>query len=195
MALGNTSESWGWLARLLHWAMALMILFLLGVGFYMVEVLGDSSDNLMQRYELTQLHKSWGFTVFALACVRVIWRFVNPTPSLPSDMGGLERVLAHGGHLALYLCMFAMPLTGWLLASASPYNDPDAYFQIKNMVFGLFELPDPYPKGSEDTTAFWARIHFYTALALTLVLLGHALAALKHHFVNRDTVLRRMIRG
>ena len=195
MALRNTSESWGWLARLLHWAMALMILFLLGVGFYMVEVLGEDSDSLMQRYELTQVQKSWGFTVFALACLRVIWRFVNPTPALPDNMGSLERTLAHGGHIALYLCMFAMPLTGWLLASSSPFNDADAYFQIKNMVFGLFELPDPYPKGDEATTKFWSRIHFYVGLALTFVLAGHALAALKHHFVNRDDVLRRMTRG
>ena len=194
MGLRNTAESWGWLGRLLHWVMALLILGLVGVGIYMVEVLGSDSDSLLLRYELTQTHKSFGFVAFVLALLRIGWRLVNPTPALPDMHAGL-RALAHGGHLALYLCMIVLPISGWLMASASPYNDPDAYIRVKNMVFGLFELPDPYPKGDEDLTKLLGQIHFYTAIALVVILAGHIGAALKHHFVERDNVLRRMLRG
>lgn len=194
MALRNTTASWGWLARLLHWSMGILILGLLGVGLYMVEVLGDDSNSLMERYSLTQTHKSWGFVAFILGLARIGWRWANPTPALP-EASTLVKTLAHGGHFALYACMIAMPISGWLMASASPYNDPDAYFPVRNMVFGLFELPDPYPKGDEALTKLLGRIHFYTGMALIVILLGHVGAALKHHFIDRDNVLRRMIRG
>lgn len=194
MALRNSSTSWGWLARLLHWSMSLIILGMLGVGLYMVQVLGDDSDSLMLRYDLTQTHKSWGFVVFVLALIRIGWRWANPTPALP-DTSALTRALAHTGHLALYVCMIALPISGWLMASASPYNDPDAYFRVQNLVFGLFELPDPYPKGDEALTELLGQVHFTIAMALLVVLAGHVAAALKHHFVDRDGVLRRMLRG
>jgi cytochrome b561 len=173
--------------------MAVMILGLLGVGFYMAQVLTQTdSDTLMLKFDLVQVHKSWGFTVFALALLRVIWRLANPTPALPSEMGRVQRLAAHGGHIALYICLFAMPLTGWLMASASPLQDA---YGIKNMVFGLFELPDPFKPGGEELESLFRALHFYTALALTGLLLTHAGAALKHHFLDRDSVLTRMIRG
>lgn len=188
MSLKNTTEGWGWPARLLHWMMAIVIVGLLCVGFYMTNVVTD----IYVQFELTQDHKSWGFVAFALACLRVVWRMVNPSPALPDGMSALERLLAHGGHYALYVCMFAMPLTGWLMSSASPLQDQ---YGIKNMVFGAFELPDPFVPGSAEMLEIFETLHFLFALALVALLLGHAGAALKHHFVNRDTVLRRMLRG
>ena len=194
MGLRNTADSWGWLARLLHWAMGLIIIGLVGVGLYMVEVLGDDSNSLLLRYELTQMHKSFGFVAFALALLRIGWRWMNPTPVVP-NASPFMQTLAHGGHLALYLCMIALPISGWLMASASPYNDPDAYIRIPNMVFGLFELPDPYPKGDEALTKLLGKVHFYTAMVLVIILLGHIGAALKHHLIDRDRVLVRMLKG
>ena len=196
MATQDRPAGWNALARVFHWAMAAIILGLVGVGLYMVEVLGDDFETLAQRYRLTQLHKSWGVVVFALAALRILWRAVTPSPELPREMNGLERAAAHGAHVALYGLMFALPLTGWLMASASPLNDPGAYpMQVKNMVFGLFELPDPYPKGDKALSETLAAIHFWCAMALLAVLAGHVAAALKHHYVNRDRVLMRMIRG
>lgn len=193
MAIGNSRESWGLIARLLHWVMAVAILFLLGVGFYMAEILtGNDSDTLMEKFDLIQTHKSWGFTVFVLACLRVIWRALNPTPALPKQMSKIEIGAAHAGHFALYLCMFAMPVSGWLMASASPLQDS---YGIKNMVFGLFEMPDPFVPGNEALSDLFANVHFYTACALALILAGHAAAALKHQFVKKDGLLRRMILG
>ncbi|MEM7056580.1 MAG: cytochrome b [Pseudomonadota bacterium] len=195
MALRNTIHGWGWLARAFHWIIGLMIIGLLVVGFYMVEGLGDDSDSLLLRLQLTQTHKSFGFVVFFLALLRLVWRFLNPSPKLPKGMGRIEIALAHGGHAALYLAMIGMPITGWLMATSSPLNDVDAYIRVPNMVFGLFDMPDPFPKGSKEVSELWGSIHGAMGWALAIVLLGHVAAALKHHFVNRDTVLRRMIRG
>lgn len=193
MPLKNTTKAWGWPARVLHWAMALMIILMLVVGTYMA----NFEKDLIARLEMVQTHKSVGFTVFVLALIRVIWRLANRnTPALPATMPGWQKAASHGSHLALYVLLFALPLTGWLMASASPLNDEGAYpLRIPNMVFGLFELPDPFPKGSESLTNTLHTLHWGLAMAMVLILLVHLLAALKHHFVDRDTVLTRMTSG
>ncbi len=88
--------------------------------------------------------------------------------------------------------MLAMPLTGWLLASASPLQDS---YGLKNMVFTWFELPDPFQPGSKTLNDLLASVHAWSAFAMTVILAGHAAAALRHHFVKRDALLRRMIVG
>ncbi len=188
MGLRNLTTGWGWLARLLHWSMAGIILFMLGLGYYMTEIVTD----VFEQFPLFQTHKSWGFTVFVLALLRIVWRFFNPTPALPDHMSGLERLAAHGGHWALYILMFALPLSGWLMSSASPLQD---LYGIKNMVFGLFEMPDPLVPGDGDIEELFSDIHYWCAWALAAVLAGHVGAALKHHLVNKDNVLRRMVKG
>lgn len=193
MALRNSADSWGWPARLLHWAMALLIIGMLAFGFYLTNAFypGDFS-----KFGLVQTHKSFGFVVFALAVVRLVWRLVNPTPSLPVQMGAVERFAAHAGHWLLYLLMAIMPLSGWLASSASLMNDPDAYpMQVRNMVFGLFAMPDPIHPGSEALEDLFMAVHEWAAIALAILLIGHIGAALKHRFVNRDGVLSRMLRG
>lgn len=188
MSFRNSDTGWGWLARLLHWGIAGLILFLLGLGVYMTEIVTD----VYAQFALVQTHKSWGFTVFILALIRVIWRFMSRAPDLPDHMGSLERVCAQCGHMALYILMFALPISGWLMASSSEMQE---MYSIKNMVFGLFEMPDPFPTGDKGLSDLFKLIHKYCAIALGLILLGHAGAALKHHFVDRDNVLRRMIIG
>lgn len=188
MMIRNTGTAWGVPARLLHWAMAGVILFMLGLGFYTANLVTDTYE----QFGLVQIHKSWGFVAFALAVLRVIWRLANPTPALPAGMPKHEKALAHGGHLALYVLMFLLPISGWLMASASPLQE---LYNIKNMVFGLFELPDPFPTGDEGLQQTLRAVHFYAALGIVAILIGHAGAALKHHFVNRDTVLKRMTVG
>ncbi|GMG82839.1 cytochrome b [Paralimibaculum aggregatum] len=209
MGLSNTREGWGWPARLLHWLMALLILGMLGVGFYMVEIVGD---DLIQRFNLTQMHKSWGVIVFALALLRILWRAVTPSPA-PVPMPAWQKTAAQASHLALYALMIALPLTGWLMASSSPYNDADAYVQIRNEVrltylFGaetlaalgledalVWAMPDPYEPGDEALSKRFEQVHLALALALTAVLGLHVAAALKHQFIDRDGLLMRMIRG
>lgn len=196
MALRNTAESWGWLARLFHWGMAVLIIAMIGIGLYAANAFGTDFDQLMARKDLTQLHKSLGFTVFALACLRLIWRALNPTPDPPEGAQEIEKLIARGGHIALYVLMIAVPVTGWLMASSSPLNDEGAYPErIPNMVFGLFEMPDPYEVGDRETTRFWGSVHFWSGIGLAALLTVHALAAMWHHFVRGDSVMTRMLLG
>ncbi len=189
MTLLNTETSWGLPARLLHWATAAVILFLLAVGLYMA----NAKIDLYEQFALTQTHKSWGFVAFTLGLVRIAWRLVNRrTPEMPATMSAFERFGAKAGHLGLYALMIAMPVSGWLMASASPLQDS---YGVKNMVFGLFELPDPFKPGSQALTDALLQVHFWCAMALIALIVVHAGAALRHHFMLRDPVLARMTVG
>ena len=186
MALMNTDTRWGWPARAFHWVMAILILFMLGLGLYTANIV----ESLSERFELVQLHKSFGFVVFVLAVLRLLWRFCNRrNPALPANMKLWERMAAHVSHVGLYLLMFAMPLTGWLMASASRAKED---LGVRNMVFGLFEMPDPIVPGDNALAETFGAIHFYLAIALMVLLAVHIGASLKHHLVLRDDVLRRM---
>lgn len=184
----NTQKTWGAPARLLHWAMAGVILFLLGLGFWMSWIVTD----LLEQFRLVQIHKSWGFVAFSLGIIRILWRLINPTPSLPDQMPAHERLLAHAGHFALYALIIIMPVSGWLMSSASTLQDS---FGVKNMVFGQFEMYDPFVPGSASLAEIFAQVHFLSALMLVVILVGHAGAALMHHVVKKDDILMRMTFG
>jgi cytochrome b561 len=187
MRMRDSAAGWGWASRLLHWVMAVLILFQLGLGLYMTQVV---RDDVLARFTLTQLHKSWGFVVFVLALTRVAWRLVNPQrPPFP-PMPGWQVRAARLSHRLLYGFMFLLPLSGWVMASASPTQD---LLQMQNLVFGRLPLPDPFVPGIArvEDAAWW--VHTLAALALTLVLTVHAAAALRHQFVDRDDLLARML--
>jgi cytochrome b561 len=194
MAVFNTKQSWGWPARILHWGIAGVILFVLGLGVYMVELMPDdgSSATLLAKIPLYQTHKSWGFLVILLVLARMLWRASNRrTPELPDGMSGWERRAAQGAHWALYILIIAVPVSGWLMVSASPLQDLG---YVSNQVFG-YDMPDPFPSGDEALEGLFKSIHFWLVIALGLVLVGHVGGALKHHFVSRDNVLKRMLFG
>jgi cytochrome b561 len=189
MKIRNDAESWGWPARVLHWAVAALIVFLLGLGFYMANFV----DDLFERFALTQTHKSWGFIVFALGLARMGWRLANPvTPRDPEGVRPWEATAARLTHVAFYALMALMPLSGWLMSSASPLQDT---YGIENRVFDWFVLPDPFVPGSQTLEAVFHGVHFWGGVTLAALLAVHAGAALKHHFIARDTVLRRMSWG
>ena len=188
MGTGNTVTSWGWPARLLHWVMAGLILFQLGLGFRMVELVSD----VYVQFGLYQTHKSWGFVIFTLALTRIIWQATHKPPELPVNMSALEVAMARGGHLALYALMVLLPITGWLMASASLLQET---YGLKNMVFAWFEMPDPFQPGSKGLEDIFKSIHAWAAFALAVILAGHVAAALRHQFIRRDGLLRRMILG
>jgi len=199
MGLHNTGERWGSLAKALHWIMAILIIGLAVVGVFMANFTGwwhsDMLDATTLRVDLTQQHKSFGFVVFVLACIRVLWRWVSPAvPELEYGTPGWQRLLVNSTHYGMYILMFALPLSGWLMSSASPLNDLDAYpAQIENMVFGLFAMPDLFPTGDRDLAAIFRMIHEYTGYALAFLLLAHIGGVLYHHFILRDSVLTRML--
>ncbi|WP_068081204.1 cytochrome b [Polycladidibacter stylochi] len=179
-------DRYGLTAIFIHWAMAIVIMLLIIVGFYMTS-LNPLKPATFQFY---QLHKSIGFIAFGLIAIRVINRLLNPPPKLPSSMSQLEKLLAHLGHLALYFCMIAMPLSGWIMVSTSPLNIP-------TLMFGLFEIPHLPIAGvfgdKGSISSLMATLHKICAYGLCLLITIHIAAALKHHFYSKDKVLLRIL--
>jgi cytochrome b561 len=138
----------------------------------------------LEKLEWISRHKSLGVTVLGLVILRVVWRLGEPTPQ---ELGRLriERLAAKAGHLGLYLLMFAMPLTGWTMSSA-------ANFPVS--VFGLFTLPD-LVSPSQELFETLRTTHWALSWLIASLVGIHVLAALKHHFWDRDATLRRMLPG
>lgn len=184
--LRNTHSGYGLIAIVFHWTMALLIVGMLALGLYMSTLPPTSAD----AFKLYQLHKSIGFVVLALAIVRLAWRFANPAPKLPEGMSSIERLLAHLAHIGLYGLMFALPLTGWVMVSASPWNIPTILFDTVPVP----HLPVPSVLGDKPAAeALMKMLHENGAWLLIALLVAHVAAALKHHFLSRDTTLQRMI--
>ncbi len=166
-------------AKALHWGIAVLIFGLLGLGFYMTGL--SLSPTKLQLYSW---HKWVGITVFALVVVRLAWRLTHRPPALPSHMSPIERLAAHAGHHLLYLLMFAIPLSGWLMSSAKGFQ---------TVWFGVLPLPDLLAK-DKALGDLLQTVHMALNFLLIAVLLGHIGAALKHHFFDQDDVLTRMLR-
>lgn len=163
--------------RLLHWAMAALLVSMLCAGAIMVDSLAT-----WQPY-LLQLHKAFGVIALLLVCVRLLVRLTSTLPSLPSSLGSMQKKAATLSHYVLYGLMFALPLTGLLMQynAARPID-----------VFGLFTLPVALTANIESF-ALYRISHQYLALALVLVVGVHITAALHHHFVRKDNVLKSML--
>lgn len=165
-------------AKLLHWLIALMMPGILILGFYMQDL--PFSPGKLQLYSW---HKWLGITVLLLALVRIAYRLGHTPPPLPAHMGKLARLAAHGGHMALYGLMLAIPLSGWLMSSAKG---------VQTVWFGILPLPDLLARDRAlgDTLA---QVHMLLNFAFIAMLLAHTLAALKHHFIDKDGLLARML--
>ncbi len=182
MALRNTSEKWGGVAKTLHWLLAVLILAMLTIGFYAADIVGLRSP---EGFQWIQRHKSLGILVLALVLVRLVWRWQNVAPPIPTHVKPWERGAGKAAHILLYVLMLAMPVTGWLLVSTSSSG-------LKTEVFGLFTLPHLMGPDKAWHEAF-ETAHGLMGYALAGLILVHVAAALKHHFVYRDDVLKRML--
>lgn len=178
MPLRNTTTRWGAGAQLLHWLIVILI-----ITQYVIAEIADGLPLGPDKVATLARHKSVGITILALAIVRVAWRFANPTPQLPAASRPWERKTAHATQGLLYLLLFAMPLSGWMMSSAR--NFPVSWF-------GLVQLPDLVrpSKPLYDTLHETHEILFGVLIAATVL---HVLAALKHHFISKNDVLRRML--
>jgi cytochrome b561 len=179
MQLRNSSSRYGLVSVLLHWAVALAVFGLFALGLWMVG-LGYYDT---WRKAGPDLHKSIGITVFAVMLIRVVWRLLSPPPPPLASYGKWTRIGAHFGHMFLYVGLFAVMSAGYLISTADGVGIP---------VFGLFEIP-ALVSGLPDQaqTAGW--IHLYLAWVLVVFAGLHGLAALKHHFIDRDVTLKRIL--
>lgn len=178
MALRNTTQRWGVIAQTFHWVI---------VALLIVQVtLAEMADDLpagVRKLTLLARHKSVGITILGLVILRLVWRAVNEHPPLPGNLKPYELKLARLTHLALYVLLFAMPLSGWTMSSARGF--PVSWF-------GFLQLPDLVPKSRPLYDALLLT-HQTLAWFLFAVVALHVAGALKHHFIHRDDVLRRML--
>ncbi len=185
------------IAIVLHWAIAFAIALMIPLGWWMSDLAEDGvvSDGLFRAF---QLHKSIGLTVLALSLVQIGWRIANPPPAFPEHMPAWERLAARTTHLALYGLMLALPLTGWIYVSAGWSVNDDAPLLVQTHWFGLFTVPHLFGLPEADAglreAAAKTAMSSHSLLAWGAVALAtlHALAALKHHFVDRDNILSLM---
>lgn len=173
------------IAIVLHWAIAAAILynFYLGLAF-------DKAHGL-ERFQLFQLHKSVGVTVLGLTLLRIVWRLVSSPAPLPDGVSDWERIAAKVTHLAFYALMLLLPVTGWIIVSASPTNIPTLLYKLVPFPFigPVHALPMAARKTLEAQVG---EVHSWLAWIMIALFVLHVAAALKHQFWNRDGVLYRM---
>lgn len=175
----NSSSHYGLVSILMHWLVAVAVFGLFALGFWMVEL-----DYYSGWYKTApDLHKSMGLLLFAVMLVRLLWRWISPPPaSLPSH-GPRTRLASKLGHGFLYLGLFVLMISGYLISTADGRGI---------QVFGLFEVPASLTRipNQEDIAGL---VHEYLGWALVICAGLHGLAALKHHFIDRDRTLLRML--
>ncbi|MGA9341398.1 MAG: cytochrome b [Rhodanobacteraceae bacterium] len=180
MALRSDAAHWGSLAKVFHWLIVLAILVQGSVGLIMVNL--PRRPSIIPVYSF---HKSLGLTILALALLRIVWRILDRRPAPPSAMPRWQVIAARASHVLLYVLLFAVPLSGWLFDSTASLRPL--------FWWGIIRMPNltggPLPAWKEAAANLHATL-FWTLFAVAAL---HAAAALKHHLIDRDDVLRRML--
>ncbi len=167
----------------LHWVMAVAFLLMLASGLSMVHL--DMAKSL--KFSMYQWHKGLGVLLLLTFALRLGWRLLHKPPALPASIKGLEAVVAKAGHIALYICMFVVPVAGWVMVSSSPYGLP-------TIVFGWFEWPHvPGIAGNEAVEATSKTAHRLLAWFFGLCIAGHVAAVIKHFVIEKENLLPRML--
>jgi cytochrome b561 len=177
MTFRNTARSWGALTKALHWIIVLLI-----INQWLIAERADSLTGFAKLKALGY-HKSFGMTILMLAIIRLLWRWMNPVPDLRAETKPWERMLAKVSHVLLYALIFAMPITGWLMSSAKTYSVS---------WFNLFAFPNLVGK-NDGVYQLTHGLHQVLFNVLVAVAVLHALGALKHHFIDKNDVLKRML--
>ncbi|WP_407333744.1 cytochrome b [Enterovibrio sp. 27052020O] len=173
------TAKYGLTLRLIHWLSAVLVIGMFAAGLWMVDLTYYSSWYKTAPH----WHKSVGICIAALTVFRLIWRAVKGTPNIEGSR--FERTAAHAAHHTLYLLLFVIFASGYLI-STSDGRPID--------VFNWFAVPalgELFPDQSDIAGA----IHYYAAFVLIGLAVLHAAAALKHHFIDKDDTLRKMIGG
>jgi cytochrome b561 len=178
--ISNSTTAWGWPAILLHWIGAVLILLLLGHGWWMTHFAPRP-----ERVAHYAGHAALGYDFLALLVLRLLWRWLNPVPALPDDLKPWERYAARAGHIGLYLLVLAAALSGWALAGTGR-----RFYQQD--VFGL-TVPLIYTSKDGSVHQLLEDTHIVFSYLLAALVLVHLAGALRHHFVKRNAILRRMI--
>lgn len=166
----------------LHWLIAALIIGQLAGGKIMMSMQGSPL-----KFELFQLHKSFGIIILTLSLLRLAWRLTHKAPPLPAQMPKHERLAAKISHIGFYGLMIGIPLAGWAMVSAAP-------IKITTKIFKVVKWPDmPLIERSEGLEDFFSQAHEVMSIMIFVLLVVHIGAALKHHFKDKDDVMTRMV--
>jgi len=178
MQLKNSAARYGAIAQLLHWSIVVLI-----VTQFVLANQAEDATSLLKKAQTLTLHKNIGMTVFMLAAIRLLWRWANVVPAHLPTVKPWQQRIADITHWALYALILVTPLAGWLMSSAKSYSVS---------YFGLFTFPDLVAP-NEDRYQTFKVLHAVLAFSIFNLALLHIAAALKHHFWDKDNVLRRML--
>jgi cytochrome b561 len=186
MQLTNTRFRYGGVAQLLHWSIVLLIIAQYVLAELAEEAGADKAAHpaaALAQFALLARHKSVGLTILGLAVIRLVWRFISPPPGFPPSMPRWQVVAAKLTHYGFYVVLFAMPVSGLVMSAAANY--PVSYF-------GWFTMPD-LVSPNDTLKEQMEEVHETLFVVLLTLASLHIIAALKHQFIDRDDVLRRML--
>lgn len=180
MLIRNTSDTFGLVSKILHWLMAILLLGLFSVGLYMTGL--DYYDSLY--HTLPQWHKSIGLLTLFLLLIRFLWKLNNPEPGALKTHKRYEIFLAGLIQKLFYLLVVLIAVSGYFISTAKGKGIE---------FFSLFEVPAITQTIAEERADLLGVIHETLAIILIVLVVIHAAAALKHHFIDKDETLKRMI--
>ena len=194
MPLSNTKRSYGSVTKTFHWLTALLILAIIPLGVIANDLaqeirdpsIASTPDDFTRAFLLFSLHKTLGVTIFFVALARIAWAFTQPKPGLLNAENRVEAFLAETVHWLLYGSLVLVPLAGWIDHAATTGYAPIRW---------PFGQSLPFVPKDANLAATFAGLHVTLQRVLIITLGLHIAGALKHHFVDRDTTLRRMLPG
>ncbi|MGE3147895.1 MAG: cytochrome b [Pseudorhodoplanes sp.] len=178
MTYGTQVGGYSSAAKLLHWLIALCVLAILPVAWWM-----NNTTNQELGGQLYTVHKSLGMTILILMTLRIVYRLAAGAPAAYAGLNRLEKALSSAVHGLLYLLLFLMPLVGWVANSA---------YGMKTPFWGLFEFPQIIAKNEALSERLFT-LHKYVGWVVAAVVVLHVAGALKHYVIDRDGVLQRML--
>lgn len=175
--LKNTENTYGLVAKGFHWLLFLMLSFSIVAGNFLA-----SMPKGVEKIQAAGMHKSFGAIILTLILLRFVWRLMNDKPEDISGIPAIQKLMAHAMHWALYALMFAQPLSGIMMSQSAG---------VPVSFFGLFEFPMFLDK-NQQVAEFFRDVHGTVWLLLVLAAIGHVGAAMHHHFILKNGMLKRM---
>lgn len=184
MTMLNTNEEFGSVTKFFHWSIAILVFTQVIIVNIKQFFFQEETHRVAAGFLIGELHKPIGVLVLGLAVLGLIWHTLNRRPKLPPEIPGWQVASARLVHSLLYVLVITMALSGIMMSAAAGY--PVNFFHLGTITFGIGKDPDPH------VAEHLFNIHKTTASILIALISLHILAALKHHYVDKNNVLRRM---